>query len=205
MLNCTDLACVLHHHHFYANLHHLKRHLDGHHDHHESEKEADGTGSDVNDPNNITNLLNDEDDPNDVWYILGGVIIAMLSVGIIIILVAVTISKLRKREESSHNTHHNSESTQPTQIVSTVEPVGFRQSPSSVWHFPPLPPQPNLYIYNASSQDALVHSSNEKLGFRGFRKQLSGRFKRLVSRKSHEPSPVIPPELKPQLKTIYVY
>lgn len=61
-------------------------------------------------------------------------------------------SKLRKREESSHNTHHNSESTQPTQIVSTVEPVGFRQSPSSVWHFPPLPPQPNLYIYNASSQ-----------------------------------------------------
>lgn len=115
-------------------------------------------------------------------------------------------SKLRKREESSHTTHHNSESMQQTtQIVSTIEPVGFRQSPSSVWHFPPLPPQPNLYIYNASSQDALVHGSNEKLGFRGFKKQLSGRFKRLVSRKSHEPAPVIPPELKPQLKTIYVY
>lgn len=61
-------------------------------------------------------------------------------------------SKLRKREESSHN---NTEATQPTQIVSTVEPVGFRQSPSSVWHFPPLPPQPNLYIYNASSQVSL--------------------------------------------------
>ncbi|CRK88498.1 CLUMA_CG002270, isoform A [Clunio marinus] len=30
-------------------------------------------------------------DPNNVWYIIGGVIIAMLSVGIIIILVAVTI------------------------------------------------------------------------------------------------------------------
>jgi hypothetical protein len=60
-------------------------------------------------------------------------------------------SKLRKREESSHiNT--TSESTQQQQIVSTVEPV-FRQSPSNnVWHFPPLPPQPNLYIYNASSQ-----------------------------------------------------
>lgn len=27
MLNCTDLACVLHHHHFYAHLHHLKHHL----------------------------------------------------------------------------------------------------------------------------------------------------------------------------------
>lgn len=41
MLNCTDLACVLHHHHFYANLHHLKRHLDGHHEHHEHEKEGE--------------------------------------------------------------------------------------------------------------------------------------------------------------------
>lgn len=58
-------------------------------------------------------------------------------------------SKLRKREESSHN---NEATQQPTQIVSTVEPVGFRQSPSSVWHFPPLPPQPNIYSYNASSQ-----------------------------------------------------
>ncbi|KAG5670332.1 hypothetical protein PVAND_000607 [Polypedilum vanderplanki] len=176
-------------------------------------KTSDGAGSDVIDPNNITDLLNDEDsdlsllshvdDPNDVWYIICGVIIAMLSVGVIIILVAVTISKLRKREESSH-INNASESTQQQQIVSTVEPV-FRQSPTNVWHFPPLPPQPNLYIYNASSQDALVHSSNEKLGLRGFRKQLSGRFKRLVSRKSHEPTPVIPPELKPQLKTIYVY
>lgn len=59
-------------------------------------------------------------------------------------------SKLRKREESSHV--ENSTEATPTHVVSTVEPVGFRQSPSSVWHFPPLPPQPNLYIYNASSQ-----------------------------------------------------
>lgn len=61
-------------------------------------------------------------------------------------------SKLRKREESSHVVN-STEATQPTHVVSTtVEPVGFRQSPSSVWHFPPLPPQPNLYIYNANSQ-----------------------------------------------------
>lgn len=60
-------------------------------------------------------------------------------------------SKLRKREESSH--HNNEATQQPTQIVSTVEPIGFRQSPSSVWHFPPLPPQPNIcQYYNASSQ-----------------------------------------------------
>lgn len=52
-------------------------------------------------------------------------------------------------------------------------------------------------------QDALVQS--DKLGLKGFRKQLSGRFKRFVSRKPHEPQHIIPPELKPQLKTIYVY
>jgi hypothetical protein len=66
----------------------------------------------------------------------------------------------------------------------------------------------NIFLTNSLiflPQDALMHNSNEKLGLRGFRKQLSGRFKRLVSRKSHEPAPVIPPELKPQLKTIYVY
>lgn len=34
MLNCTDLACVLHHHHFYAHLQHLRVHLDSHHSDH---------------------------------------------------------------------------------------------------------------------------------------------------------------------------
>lgn len=140
-------------------------------------------------------------------------------------------SKLRKREESSvspvtatnveaappsshhhnhstnhhHNNHHssNNNNNQLENGYSVPTPVAFRQSPSSVWVFPPLPPQPNLYHYNANSQDALVH--NDKTGFKGLKRQLSGRFKRLVSRKSHEPAPAIPPELKPQLKTIYVY
>lgn len=142
-------------------------------------------------------------------------------------------SKLRKREESSvspvtatnveaappsshhhhnhsnnnhhHNNHHSSSNNnnQLENGYSVPTPVAFRQSPSSVWVFPPLPPQPNLCHYNANSQDALVH--NEKTGFKGLKRQLSGRFKRLVSRKSHEPAPAIPPELKPQLKTIYVY
>lgn len=46
--------------------------------------------------------------------------------------------------------------------------------------------------------------SGESNGFKGFKKQFSGRFKRLVSHKKDTASP-IPPELKPQLKTIYVY
>lgn len=105
-----------------------------------------------------------------------------------------------------HHNHHSSSNQQHHQLengYSVPTPVAFRQSPSSVWVFPPLPPQPNLYSHNANSQDALVH--NEKTGFKGLKRQLSGRFKRLVSRKSHEPAPAIPPELKPQLKTIYVY
>nr|XP_029734096.1 myb-like protein A isoform X2 [Aedes albopictus] len=202
---------------------------------------AGGEGSDV-ETNNIQDLLNDTDAPNDVLYMVCGVVIAMLLVGLIIVLVAVTISKLRKREESSvspvtatnnveaappssnhnnthhnhhhssstnnhhHNNHHSSSNNNSSQLengYSVPTPVAFRQSPSSVWVFPPLPPQPNLYHYNANSQDALVH--NEKTGFKGLKRQLSGRFKRLVSRKSHEPAPAIPPELKPQLKTIYVY
>ncbi|EDW66479.2 uncharacterized protein [Drosophila virilis] len=67
------------------------------------------------------------------------------------------------------------------------------------WTFPPKAPTPHIYHIN---QEILI--ANEKLGFRGFRKQFSGRFKRLVARKL-EPAPVIPPELKPQLKSIYVY
>uniref|UniRef100_A0A336M2Q3 Cilia- and flagella-associated protein 52 n=1 Tax=Culicoides sonorensis TaxID=179676 RepID=A0A336M2Q3_CULSO len=66
MLNCTDLACVLHHHHFYAHLHHLKHHLsDDHHDsvdyHHETQSEAPPTGYHVesNDEASIQSLLND--------------------------------------------------------------------------------------------------------------------------------------------------
>lgn len=64
-------------------------------------------------------------------------------------------SKLRKREES-HTTYHNSESNLNAQIASTTERFGFRPSSSSVWHFPPLPPQPNLYLYNASSQVSVI-------------------------------------------------
>ncbi|EDV93900.1 GH18037 [Drosophila grimshawi] len=67
------------------------------------------------------------------------------------------------------------------------------------WTFPPKAPAPHIYHINP---EMLI--ANDKNSFKGFRKQFSGRFKRLVARKL-EPAPVIPPELKPQLKTIYVY
>lgn len=56
------------------------------------------------------------------------------------------------------------------------------------------------------SLDAMQANQDNKNGFKGLKRQLSGRFKRMISRKASEPpTPTIPPELKPQLKTIYVY
>lgn len=55
-----------------------------------------------------------------------------------------------------HNHHsssnHNNHQHQLENGYSVPTPVAFRQSPSSVWVFPPLPPQPNIYSYNANSQ-----------------------------------------------------
>ncbi|XP_016925651.2 uncharacterized protein [Drosophila suzukii] len=77
---------------------------------------------------------------------------------------------------------------------------GNGNSSQTEWTFPPKAPTP--HIYNCLSPDMMA--SSDKSSFKGFRKQFSGRFKRLVTRKV-EHTPVIPPELKPQLKTIYVY
>lgn len=109
-------------------------------------------------------------------------------------------SKLRKRDESSISPVNVESQQNVHQTEQQTTPVTFRQNPSSVWVFPPLPPQPNICY--AGSQDALVHT--DKAGLKNLKKQLGGRFKRFVTKK-HEPAPVIPPELKPQLKTIYVY
>ncbi|XP_070137259.1 uncharacterized protein [Drosophila bipectinata] len=82
----------------------------------------------------------------------------------------------------------------------TCDANGNGKAVQSEWTFPPKAPTP--HIYNCLSPDMMAAS--DKNSFKGFRKQFSGRFKRLVTRKV-EHTPVIPPELKPQLKTIYVY
>ncbi|XP_034115667.1 uncharacterized protein LOC117575528 [Drosophila albomicans] len=88
-----------------------------------------------------------------------------------------------------------------TSGVSAQQTVGHAEVTAAIaeWTFPPKAPVPHIYHINP---ELLV--ANDKISFKGFRKQFSGRFKRLVARKP-EPAPVIPPELKPQLKTIYVY
>lgn len=74
-----------------------------------------------------------------------------------------------------------------------------------VWQFPPPSPPPQYTLYN--DQDALVHTLPAgRPGFaKGLRKNFGGHWRRLVKRKPETETCAIPPELKDQLKTIYVY
>ena len=82
-------------------------------------------------------------------------------------------SKLRKREESSspvsmeaaqvqhssteqhnnnnnnNNNNHHQQQQQQQQQQTIATPIAYRQNPSSVWVFPPLPPQPNIFCTNS--------------------------------------------------------
>ncbi|XP_068910412.1 uncharacterized protein [Tenebrio molitor] len=209
MLNCTDLECILHHHHYYAHLHHLKH---GTH----VEEGAMSTETEGFNDETIRGLLNDTDAPNESLYMIGGVCVAMFMVGVIIVLLAVTISKLRKREEHSNSVHpadvvlHQTTpaatnlSAQPPTAPQALQPDPLAYRGQFLWQYPPPPPQP--YMYN-NDQDTLVQNlPTERPGFvRGFRKNLGGRWRRLVKRKPPTEVYTIPAELKPQLKQIYVY
>ncbi|KAL5285451.1 hypothetical protein ACFFRR_007275 [Megaselia abdita] len=196
MLNCTDLACVLHHHHFYAHLHQLKHHLQDDNDN--AFTDGGNVGGDniqgiLNETDSELSLQSPVDAPNDIIYIVCGVVIAMILVAVIIVLVAITINKLRKREETSSASPATIEAAQTTTYATTPSPQqnghlngsakkhtnGLTTSASdsnvvlsntgngnlnnlngssdpsfnssnqnSVWVFPPLPPQPNIYNCN---------------------------------------------------------
>lgn len=61
-----------------------------------------------------------------------------------------------------------------------------------------------LFVF--SLQDNLMQPhGNERASFRSLRKNIGGRWKRLVKKKPEQEVYTIPPELKPQLKQIYVY
>ncbi|XP_039749487.1 uncharacterized protein LOC120626182 isoform X1 [Pararge aegeria] len=200
MLNCTDLECILHHHHYYAHLHHI-HHLQNAQD---SAMSADGSTTDIH------GLLNDTDSdltgrshvdaPNDANYMIGGVVIAMALVGLIIVLLALTINKLRKREEHSASVHP-AEAVLQAAPQPPPEPLAFRQQP--LWQFPP--PLPPPYVYSHDQDNMMQPLGNERASFRSLRKNIGGRWKRLVNKKPEQEVYTIPPELKPQLKQIYVY
>ncbi|XP_019865680.1 uncharacterized protein LOC109594870 isoform X2 [Aethina tumida] len=168
----------------------------------------------LNDTDSELSSLSPLDAPNQSLYMIGGVCVAMFLVGVIIILLAVTISKLRKREEHSNSVHPadvvlqtapaaNPVVTQPS-APQALQPDPLAYRGQILWHYSPPPSQ--QYLYN-NDQDNLVQNLNaERPGFvRGFRKNLGGRWRRLVKKKPQTDVYTIPAELKPQLKQIYVY
>lgn len=137
-------------------------------------------------------------------------------------------SKLRKREEHSNTVHPVPEATttvvlQPTTVTTTApstngtnsagvnagqlqkvestDPLAYRGQ--FLWQFPPQPAERCLYN---NEQKNIVQANADRSGFvRGFRKNLGGRWRRLVKKKPPTEIYTIPAELKPQLKQIYVY
>lgn len=91
-----------------------------------------------------------------------------------------------QQQHHHHNNHHNNYHHQPSQVLSITtknteqqqqqqqqsgcngqqqqsnnnQPIAYRQNPSSVWVFPPLPPQPN--IYNCANHHV---STNKKFNY----------------------------------------
>uniref|UniRef100_A0AAR5QHK2 Uncharacterized protein n=1 Tax=Dendroctonus ponderosae TaxID=77166 RepID=A0AAR5QHK2_DENPD len=175
------------------------------------------TDSDVSDLSHL-------DAPNESLYMISGVCVAMLLVAVIIILLAITINKLRKREEHSNSVHPVPDATttvvlQTTAVPTTVTTNGTtpvaatqpqRAEPNDplayrgqfLWAFPPQPADRMLY----NSEQKNIVQNTDRPGFvRGFRKNLGGKWRRLVKKKAPTDVYTIPAELKPQLKQIYVY
>ncbi|XP_004524293.1 uncharacterized protein LOC101454853 [Ceratitis capitata] len=86
-------------------------------------------------------------------------------------------------------------------VMSNVNTHKEMTSVNNKWVFPPKVPTPNICKYLDKDTFEAVEEKNT---LRGLKKQFSGRFKRFAAKKP-DTHPTIPPELKPQLKTIYVY
>lgn len=143
-------------------------------------------------------------------------------------------SKLRKREDHSNSVHPVPDGTTTVVLQTTPVPtvtnttaatngngpmvaVG-NQLPRShnesnpdplayqgqfLWAFPPPPAE--RMLYNNEQKNIVQTTNNDRSGLRSFRKNLGGRWRRLVKKKPPTEIYAIPAELKPQLKQIYVY
>jgi len=95
----------------------------------------------------------------------------------------------------------------PPAVPSPMDTTSATNSNSTprqfLWQFPPTHP---CGLYN-NDRDTFARSlPSEQPGFcRGFRKSIQGRWKRLVKKKQMNETYAIPPELRDQLKNIYVY
>ncbi|RZF35079.1 hypothetical protein LSTR_LSTR009671 [Laodelphax striatellus] len=261
MLNCTDFECILHHHHYNHHENRLQHHLQdnrAHHEHHHVVMSGDTADRQHHEPDTLNITADDDgiwepqdselqssshvDDPNETLYMVCGVLIAMVLVGIIIVLLAVTISKLRKREDTlpttttatppaattttpaNHNHNNNVIQHSNNHIISN----GIQQQQNNntcsqqVTDVIDGPAPPFLWVYHTNGtsttnssqytlynndQDTLVHNlqCEEARECKGFRKNLRGKWRRLVKKKPQQEVYTIPAELRDQLKQIYVY
>ncbi|XP_049832810.1 uncharacterized protein LOC126273306 isoform X1 [Schistocerca gregaria] len=243
MLNCSEVECILHHDHYYHQLHQLQHHLQDGREHHEHAMSGEPEDTKEQTQRNDTDIgLQDVhlSDPNETVYMICGVLIAMVLVALIIVLLALTISKLRKRDDNQSPpprhpvgvaaaaatttttttttqitavNHLNCQSvaTVSAQVTTTILPppeacpgstaTTTVYPPQFLWQFPPP------YSLYSNNQDPLVHTlpAGQPGICRGFRKNLRGRWRRLVKRKPANEVYTIPAELRDQLKQIYVY
>ncbi|XP_059469226.1 uncharacterized protein LOC132192984 [Neocloeon triangulifer] len=170
----------------------------------------------LNDTDSELSSLSHLDAPNDSVYMMSGVLIAMLLVAVIIVLLAVTISKLRKRgdvepAESHHRPsapspvqqhqqqqHSPLPCTTPTLVTLAEPPMSNLYEPTTAWNYPAA-----HFLYSTTDQETTITPlATEQPGFcKGVRKNLGGKWKRLVRRKSAQDCPVS----RDHLKQIYVY
>jgi len=223
MLNCTDLACVLHHHHFYAHLHHLKHHLSEDHleqshsgnlSEYQIEVYSKQVGLFSGKHHESTGIINNTkiepdhsssahlDAPNEVLVMICGMVIALLLVGLIIALIAVTINKIRKREDSLTPLQNRITDSVPPNESFLAPAVVYQHHQPNVWVFPPAPAcnkhSSPIAIAEVSLQQKNSSLNDTKVNLTKIVRNLSlEKEKTLVS--------TIPPELKSQLKSIYVY
>ncbi|XP_044004644.1 uncharacterized protein LOC122849863 isoform X2 [Aphidius gifuensis] len=254
-IRLKDLECILHHPHTYS---------------HSNQPDNSNSISSATDDirEGPPSHQNNTDPPVETVYMICVVVVAMALVGVVIVLLAVTISKLRKREDHGnddvnveqpsvvHSTKNDCKlpptppvspttpsmlplttttttTTVTQQTINDIRNNGIVNAGATintteftngnidetnhfvndnadqfVWQFPPpyppSTPPPQYTLYN--DQDTLVHGlQTDRQGFaKGMKKTIGGRWRRLTKKKESDTCG-IPPELKGQLKTIYVY
>uniref|UniRef100_R4FK51 Uncharacterized protein n=1 Tax=Rhodnius prolixus TaxID=13249 RepID=R4FK51_RHOPR len=132
--------------------------------------------------------------------------------------------KLRKREDStvvsnnnnSNINHNNTEirsvaatitTTVPPQQQPAVQPQQM-EPPPFLWRYSDYSNSSQLSIATNNDQTRLVHTNlpcEETTECKGFRKNLRGKWRRLVKKKPQQEVYTIPAEIRDQLKQIYVY
>ncbi|KAK9506215.1 hypothetical protein O3M35_008189 [Rhynocoris fuscipes] len=147
-----------------------------------------------------------------------GVLRSSLKINGSLISVRLVSSKLRKREDStvvSNNNNTNINNNNPTVIQETeVRSASILQQqqpvepPPFLWRYSSYSNSSQLSISTNNDQATLVHTSlpcEETSECKGFRKNLRGKWRRLVKKKSQPEVYTIPAEIRDQLKQIYVY